>query len=223
MHHSVTFVQARCVFQRQPLRQQRVRVFVSESHRNPIYEHDFSEDKIDERIMRLPGGEYWWLGRPLEREVIFGEGFVVTRQRKPRVSSKLTKEDQSNALSVFVPGIMGLSVQNWEPEQNTQVVALGNRDTQSVGSESDTRAHPRRTARVSFTCKLCKTRNTARPVNPLAWRSGSVFIQCDRCEVVHKLKDNLKIFHELRDVFPPRELRNSLLIQEILDNIKQDE
>ena len=220
MQHSVTFVQARCVFQRQPLRQQRV--FVSESHRNPTSEHSLSEDNVYTHIMRLPGGEYWWLGRPFEKELIFGEGFVVTRQRKPRATSKLTKEYQSNALAVFVPGIMGLSVPKREFEQTTQVVPvfrLGN--TQSAAS--DTKGHPRRTARVSFTCKLCKTRNIARPVNPLAWDSGSVFIQCDRCEVVHKLKDNLKIFHELRDVFPPRELRNSLLIQQILDNIKQDE
>lgn len=41
------------------------------------------------------------------------------------------------------------------------------------------------------------------PVNPLAWEKGSVFIRCTGCDVVHKVKDNLKIFHELAgQVYP---------------------
>ena len=41
------------------------------------------------------------------------------------------------------------------------------------------------------------------PVNPLAWDKGSVFVRCARCDVVHKVKDNLKIFHELAgQVYP---------------------
>lgn len=36
---------------------------------------------------------------------------------------------------------------------------------------------------------------------------------------VHKLRDNLKIFHELRDVFPPRELRSSYLVQARLHSL----
>ena len=41
------------------------------------------------------------------------------------------------------------------------------------------------------------------PVNPVAWEKGSIFIRCARCDVVHKVKDNLKIFHELAgQVYP---------------------
>lgn len=42
------------------------------------------------------------------------------------------------------------------------------------------------------------------------------------CTAVHKLKDNLNIFHELAGpVFPPRELRANYLVQEILDRIQE--
>lgn len=35
------------------------------------------------------------------------------------------------------------------------------------------------------------------------------------------LQDNLRIFHELRGpIFPPPHLRNSFLVQEVLDKIK---
>lgn len=53
--------------------------------------------------------------------------------------------------------------------------------------------HPRRTARVSFSCNICGHRNCNRPVNPRAWKTGSVFIKCSECLVVHKIKDNLKV------------------------------
>lgn len=52
--------------------------------------------------------------------------------------------------------------------------------------------HPRRTARIRFTCNLCETANE-KDVNPHAWRSGSVFARCEGCSVVHKLQDNLKV------------------------------
>jgi hypothetical protein len=40
---------------------------------------------------------------------------------------------------------------------------------------------------------------------------------------VHKLRDNLKIFHELAGpVFPPRDLRSAYLVQEILDRIAEN-
>ncbi len=34
-------------------------------------------------------------------------------------------------------------------------------------------------------------------VNPHAWASGTVFGRCDGCQVIHKLTDNLELFHEL--------------------------
>lgn len=62
--------------------------------------------------------------------------------------------------------------------------------------------NPRRTRRLAWTCNLCGGREVS-PVNPLAWEKGSVFIRCARCDVVHKVRDNLKIFHELAgQVYP---------------------
>jgi hypothetical protein len=73
---------------------------------------------------------------------------------------------------------------------------------------------------VTFTCNLCGTGNW-KEVNPHAWQKGSVFARCEGCSAVHKLVDNLRIFHELQDVFPPRQLRSSFLVQEILDKIAE--
>ncbi|KAK9815312.1 hypothetical protein WJX72_001513 [[Myrmecia] bisecta] len=68
--------------------------------------------------------------------------------------------------------------------------------------------HPRRTKKVQFTCNLCGTSNT-KAVNPHAWTAGSVFARCEGCQVIHKLTDNLKIFHELSGfIFPPPVRRN---------------
>ncbi len=44
-----------------------------------------------------------------------------------------------------------------------------------------------------------------KPINPHAWQTGSVFARCSKCNVTHKLIDNLKIFHECAGpIFPPR-------------------
>jgi DNL zinc finger len=51
-------------------------------------------------------------------------------------------------------------------------------------------------AQLKFTCNLCKAINV-KPINPYAWTHGSVFGRCAGCGVVHKLTDNLKLFHEL--------------------------
>ena len=83
--------------------------------------------------------------------------------------------------------------------------------------------HPRRTAQLAFTCALCGAR-TQVAVNPAAWEGGTVFARCGGaegaavadaalegipppeggpCGVIHLLKDELKLFHELGgDVFP---------------------
>jgi hypothetical protein len=47
-------------------------------------------------------------------------------------------------------------------------------------------------AQVSFTCNRCGARNV-HSVNPLAWRSGTVFIQCGGCKVKHKMVDHLNL------------------------------
>jgi hypothetical protein len=81
--------------------------------------------------------------------------------------------------------------------------------------------HPRRTRRVRFNCNLCGEANE-RDVNPHAWRAGSVFARCAGCTAVHKLRDNLRIFHELGGpVFPPRHMRESFLVQGLLDKIAE--
>ncbi len=57
---------------------------------------------------------------------------------------------------------------------------------------------------VRFTCNLCG--NTyVKPINPHAWSHGSVFARCEECNVIHKLKDGLKLFHEY-NVWPTPDL-----------------
>ncbi len=74
---------------------------------------------------------------------------------------------------------------------------------------------------VSFRCNLCGASNT-HATNPHAWQRGSVFMRCQGCSAVHKMRDNLEIFQELEGpVFPPPHLRNSFLMQDLLDRIAE--
>ena len=68
----------------------------------------------------------------------------------------------------------------------------GDEHTISQTSQHSSTTHPRRTAKIQFTCNLCGMRNE-KFVNPHAWARGSVFAKCDECTVVHKLRDNLKV------------------------------
>ena len=43
---------------------------------------------------------------------------------------------------------------------------------------------------------MCGT-TSVKAVNPHAWATGTVFGRCDGCQVIHKLTDNLELFHEL--------------------------
>jgi len=180
--------------------------------------------------MILPGGGgYWWLQQgktstssegssiPSRREqnmyAIHGEQFVLQR--------RLTREEQTRALSVFMSSTDLVPLSQMSSPESAQMVLV---EQPNRGEEDTTDCYdpksPRRTQRISFTCKLCLERNVNRPVNPEAWKTGSVFIRC-HCGAVHKMKDNLKIFHELHgDVFPPVHQRESFLVQEILDRIK---
>jgi hypothetical protein len=82
-------------------------------------------------------------------------------------------------------------------------VKLGNAE-QDTETEQVYTKHERRTKAVRYTCKLCGT-TSLKAVNPHAWTVGSVFGRCDGCGVVHKIIDNLNIFHEMKgDVFAPR-------------------
>eukprot|EP00208_Stichococcus_sp_RCC1054_P001748 CAMPEP_0206134534 /NCGR_PEP_ID=MMETSP1473-20131121/64_1 /ASSEMBLY_ACC=CAM_ASM_001109 /TAXON_ID=1461547 /ORGANISM="Stichococcus sp, Strain RCC1054" /LENGTH=320 /DNA_ID=CAMNT_0053526149 /DNA_START=66 /DNA_END=1028 /DNA_ORIENTATION=+ len=64
-------------------------------------------------------------------------------------------------------------------------------------------SNPRRTMKVKFTCDRCGV-TTIAPVNPTAFATGSVFGACGGCGVVHKLVDNLKLFHEVNSHQPVR-------------------
>ena len=57
----------------------------------------------------------------------------------------------------------------------------------------------RRTKGLAFTCNACGARSVRR-INPHAFTSGTVFVQCgnEACLVYHKLVDNLGMFHELQ-------------------------
>jgi hypothetical protein len=69
--------------------------------------------------------------------------------------------------------------------------------------ETHNTCSPRRTHKIKFTCLRCGAINI-KPVNPHAWNNGSVFAKCGKCDITHKLTDNLKLFHELSGpVFGP--------------------
>lgn len=198
------------------------------------FREDFDRSN-SKRFMRLPGGEYWWLRdwqESLEPDnhskktyAIHGEQFVLERRGTPR----LTEEEQTRALAVFVGNmdlvpVSLLSCENSigrETEEYSMVLIERPDRENPAESECYDPKSPRRTQRVSFTCKLCLERNVNRPVNPDAWKTGSVFIKCG-CGAVHKMKDNLKIFHELQgDVFPPVDQRENFLVRELLDRIRE--
>eukprot|EP00890_Picochlorum_soloecismus_P005849 jgi/Picsp_1/6265/NSC_03617-R1_protein len=179
----------------------------------------------------------------IERPRCGGEGLVPysVGGKLQMTSSPLSAQEQSEALSVF--GHDFLSLKNSKskgllgggtvsryllPESSSAssnisscslpVLVSGN----SPEIAPPPMSHPRRTARLSFTCNLCGKRMKHVPVNPHAWKNGSVFCTCEGCRVVHKLKDNLEIFHEIGDVFPPRNLRNDFLVRDILSKIKRN-
>lgn len=214
----------------------RKRSHISYSRRVKRYMNHACDDSKDcmwqHQYRLLPGGGgFWWLQQgkgsadqttnhstfgDQDTYAIHGEQFVLQR--------RLTTEEQTRALSVFMSNtdLVPLS-QEKRNSVNVHMVLVERSQEDSDDASRMECFHPkspRRTQRVSFTCKLCEERNVNRPVNPDAWKTGSVFIRC-HCGAVHKMKDNLKIFHELYgDVFPPVHHRESFLVQEILDRIK---
>ncbi len=54
---------------------------------------------------------------------------------------------------------------------------------------------------VGFTCHRCKARSY-RPVNPMAFEEGTLVVRCGKCQVWHKIRDHLGLFHGMAgDVF----------------------
>ena len=49
----------------------------------------------------------------------------------------------------------------------------------------------------SVSCCTADSR-TQRLVNPHAWETGLVYLQCEGCKVWHQLKDNQKIIEEVQ-------------------------
>lgn len=74
---------------------------------------------------------------------------------------------------------------------------------QDVAMRLPLSSSPRRTMKIRFTCNACGFR-TARAINPNAYATGTVFVQCEGCQVHHKLVDNLKLYHEMQgQVYTP--------------------
>ena len=145
----------------------------------------------------LPGGELWWLG-------LGGHS-----------NSSLVPVKGSNELTLF-----GATSPNGARETGIVMVSAAD-DVEEHAASDHYPYHRRRTARVSFTCDLCMTRNEHRPINPAAYQSGSIFVRCNGCDVTHKLVDNLGIFQETYEVFPPPELRRHFLEKELYERIKR--
>lgn len=59
----------------------------------------------------------------------------------------------------------------------------------------------RRRQLLCFTCNLCGERNRVN-VNPQVWQTGTLFVRCECCSVIHKLIDNLEI-EEVIDLNSP--------------------
>ena len=49
---------------------------------------------------------------------------------------------------------------------------------------------------MQYTCNRCTTRNVI-DVNPHAYHTGTVFVQCGGCGVRHKLVDHLEVVKEM--------------------------
>lgn len=56
---------------------------------------------------------------------------------------------------------------------------------------------PRRSMLVTFTCNICNSR-TERHVNPLAWNTGLVIVQCQQCKAWHKVADSGGLIEEIK-------------------------
>lgn len=70
-------------------------------------------------------------------------------------------------------------------------------DLSNIFETTSSTFSPRRTAKLKFTCNLCGATNI-KPVNPSAFKDGTIFARCAKCEVAHKIVDNLNLFHDFK-------------------------
>lgn len=186
-----------------------------------------------DKPLELPGGGYWWLDKDTQQQrnnsrviELHGANFVLRRSKLSHSSS--SPPSLSTGLVRQPPPFLPVPISTNNHINTTALSGIIVIDTSfqvtidiNPSSSSPPSHHPRRTRKVRFTCNLCDSSNE-KWVNPQAWSSGSVFVQCDGCTVVHKLIDNLNIFSELAGpVFPPVELRDTFLVQEVLDRIEK--
>ena len=85
------------------------------------------------------------------------------------------------------------------PEENNSD-ASGEEDTTTGSVSIDLKSlqgASRRSMLVGFTCDACGGR-TERLVNPLAWAKGMVIVQCEQCNVWHKIADANNMVEEYR-------------------------
>lgn len=185
------------------------------------------------RPVQLPNSAVWYQGAA-HLDVLFGDSFILQRNKQggpglvlsPRLSSLdiVDKQERQAAVSRFQQQQSGtlmpevhfdfLDVLEYTisdvPPSYPPTDSVGIVPVNLGGAEQDTDTeqvytkHERRTKAVRYTCKLCGT-TSLKAVNPHAWTEGSVFGRCDGCGVVHKIVDNLNVFHEMKgDVFAPR-------------------
>lgn len=163
--------------------------------------------------LELPGGAFWWLGSHQKSSaVIYGDNFLIQRPRVG--GEGLVPAAKNVAVAPYTPRRplppavsprrpLGLTLASAMvvidtefdvlPEDPavaasacTGIVYLGPAEGQApLASDAGPArgSHPRRTRRLRFTCNLCGEQ-TEKEVNPLAWRTGSVFARCEGCTAV---------------------------------------
>ncbi|CAI5471367.1 unnamed protein product [Closterium sp. Yama58-4] len=113
-------------------------------------------------------------------------------------SLSLQSISKEEALGVVISAAMGTGWKTMTGLEGPSAPAVDPVDSvDSLGMPILSPVSPRRTARVDFTCNKCGSR-TRRAINPHAYREGTVFVQCQGCQVFHKLVDHLNLFHEFR-------------------------
>lgn len=169
-------------------------------------------------LVRRPGAQMQRFQGPDERQNL---GLALTAMQTqtgmvPFLSGRLAdgsvvidtwaEEVADSEFAATAPGTTCLGIVPYVAPGGGQEQHVPDEEAQWIVETSST--NPRRTRKVKFTCNLCGC-TTVSPVNPHAYHNGTLFARCgnSRCNVIHKLKDNLTLVHEVKGpVFrrPPR-------------------
>lgn len=131
---------------------------------------------------------------------------MVTSRRSPALLVSTSKALPSRAYSCSAQAHCQVLLQS----------KLRAQDRLVVGRESGS---PRRSLKLQFTCNRCQTRNVA-TVNPLAWRYGTVFIECGGCKVKHKMVDHLNVAEEVGITAGEMDLTQQERMREMMSDVK---